>query len=300
MVQRSYGESGLQVETYTCGSVRVLGIQSEPALRPRLLILVGITLREIPPTESGQFRSAGLSDYQLVDLVGELRFGHGGGGPIIGRLWPKEANLELTSSAYHAESQVFLALDIDNQTLERVEERRSGSVPQFSLTLWPVILKSGKRVRGTVPTLNFELTRELWSEYLASVDYGELEFLEFKRWDIGREGFSGVIDQLRLARHRVERGEYNAAAAAVRTAVEQAIQQTRTAEEDIRAVLSAMTDDERGMRYARMITDLKEVCSRAVHKPEAAVNYSRHEAIFIVRTAESLIALLGGVAATRP
>jgi hypothetical protein len=63
----------------------------------------------------------------------------------------------------------------------------------------------------------------------------------------------------------------------------------------LKAALVAASDEARGTAYNTIIKNVKDLCSRAVHKPEASSNYQRPEALFILRTAESSIALLGNL-----
>lgn len=292
-MQKSYGEERLEVDGFSSGTVRVLGIYSDSALYPRLVIRLGWSLREIPPSD-GPFRTEGLRDYQIVNVTGELRLGYGGGSaPLVGRLWPTQGTIEIRSSQYHSEDQIQLACDLDLNRLEKIEEHRNGQPARFSLILWPVITRTGQRVRTQMHSLAFEIPRDEWLEFLSKVRYGEYELLEIKRLTHELDVFADVKEQLQVARERINRGEYNSAVSAVRTALERAIQQARPGNPPLKELLSAKTDATRGAAYAGIVTQVKELGNRAVHKPDASVNFSRAEALFILRTAESAIALLG-------
>lgn len=290
-MQLSYGEQSLEIEDFKSGTVRVLGIYPDPALFPRLGIRLGWTLREIPPTGPGQFQSTGLSDYQVVDVAGELRLREGG--VLVGLLWPTQGNLEFRSSPYHSENQVTVACDLDLARLERVEEHRQGQSISFSMGLWPTVVRGGQRLRSRIDPLLFQLPRDTWLEFLTSVRFGEYEVLELRRPTHDLEAFAEVREQLEGARRRVQRGEYTAAVAAVRAAIERVAQDVRGNGPALKDLLAVPTDDVRGEAYAGILNRLKELCNRAIHKPEATVSYSRPEAIFIIRTAESIIALIG-------
>lgn len=291
-MQQSYGEQSLQVEDFRSGTIRVLGIHAEAALFPRLGIRLGWTLREIPPTQGpSQFQTAGLSDYQVVSVAGELRLGEGGA--FIGLLWPTQGNIEIRSSPYHSENQLTLACDLDLARLEYIEEHRKGQPAKFSVILWPTVIRSGQRIRSQIDPLAFQIPRDTWVEFLADVRFGEYEVLELRRPTRDLEGFAEVREQLQLARVRIQRGEYNSAVAAVRTALERVIQDARGGGPPLKDLLATTTDSARGEIYAGIVTKLKELCNRAVHKPEATVNYTRSEASFILRAAESIIVLIG-------
>lgn len=141
--------------------------------------------------------------------------------------------------------------------------------------------------------LHFELPRDTWTEFLSAVQFGEYDVIEVRRPVEDLETFAEIRTQLDLARTRIARGEYNAAVSATRTALERVIQEVRDGGPSLKELFAARTDIERGEIYGGIITHLKSVCNRAVHKPEASLEFSRAEAVFVVRTAESGIALLG-------
>jgi hypothetical protein len=290
-MQQSYGEQSVQIEDFRSGTVRVLGIHAEAAIYPRLGIQLGWTLREIPPTAGpSQFQTAGLKDYQLVSVAGELRVGEGG---VVGLLWPAHGNIEIRSSPYHNEDHLTLACDLDLARLERIEEQRKGQQAKFSAVLWSTVIRSGQRVRSRMEPLEFQIPRDNWVEFLAGVRFGEYDVLELRRPTGDLDGFAEVREQLELARVRIQRGDYNAAVGAARTALERVIQDARGGGPPLKELLAAATDESRGENYAAIITKLKELCNRAVHTPDATVSYSRSESLFIVRGVESVVVLLG-------
>jgi hypothetical protein len=181
--------------------------------------------------------------------------------------------------------------------LEQIEERRNGQRPQFSINLWPTFDRDGQRLQAQWIRLDFQIPRDDWLEFLGAVGFGDYDVLEFKRLTASVEAFQDVRDQLAVARTRIDLGEYNAAMGAVRTALERAIQQSRDSELPLKDLLSARTDDVRGTAYAAIIKQIKDICSRAVHKPDASVSFARAEALYVARAAEASIALLGALIA---
>jgi hypothetical protein len=293
-MRQSYGEEDLHVGKFRCGTVRVLGIHSLPALYPRLGITLGWSLREIPASE-GPYGSPGLRDYQIMTFDGELSLG--GGNTVVGPVRPTPSNEQLHSSPYHSEQQITLACDLDLHRLERIESERAGEAAHFSIRLWLTAVHSGEAVAARLDALRFQIPRETWLDFLSSVGFGEYDVIEIKRFTDELEHFTDVRDQLHAARAKINLGEYNAAIAAVRTALERAIQQSKDSEQELKEVLTARTDKARGEAYTGIISRAKALCNLAVHKPETTVSYSREEALFVLRTVEAAVALLGNLLA---
>jgi hypothetical protein len=292
---QSFGEQRVSVDDFTSGMVRVLGIYADSALYPRLAVRLGWVLRDVPPTDAGSYQRAGLTDYQMVSLGGELRVGEGLMGPIIGQLWPSQRIVDVRSSPGHGEDQVIMACDLDLVRLERIEELRKGQPAKFSINLWPTIIRAGVRARAFIEPLNFQLPRDIWLEFLAAVNYGEYDIVEVRRPIRELDTWAEVLQQMQLARARITNGEYNAGVAAVRVALEHVIKDVRADGPPLKEMLAIPTDPDRGEAYAAIITNVKNICSRTIHKPDATINYTRAEALFVVRTAESCIALLGAL-----
>jgi hypothetical protein len=295
-MRQSYGEADLKVGTFRCGTVRVLGIYSLPALYPRLGITLGWSLREIPASE-GPYGSAGLRDYQITSCDGELRIA--GGSTVVGPVRPVPSNVQLRSSQYHSEQQITLACNLDLHRLERVESERVGEAAQFSLLLWLTAMRSGESVDTHLDVLRFQIPREAWLEFLTSVRFGEYDVIEIKRFTDELEHFTEVRDQLYAARVKVSRGEYSAAMTSLRIALERAIQQSKGNEKELREVLSARTDKDRGEAYTGIISRAKTLCNLVVHKGEIDTACSREEALFVLRTTEAAVALLGDLLAPK-
>jgi hypothetical protein len=289
-VQQSYGEEDLDVGSFKAGTVRVLGIHALPALYPRLGIQLGWVLREIPASE-GQFRSGGLKDYKVMGCAGDLRVGRDT--TVVGPLHPAEGQVDMRSSPYHSESHLMLACELNLRQIEQYEQLRTGGAAEFSLALWPVVVQSGEQVTARVRPFSFRIPQDMWIAFLSSIKYGEYDILEVRRPTADIGAFSEIRDQLHSARLRAERGDYSGCVSASRTALERAIQESKGSAPSLREVLVARTDASRGDAYNSIVSKAKELCNRAVHKPESSFSYSRHEALFIVRVVESSIALLG-------
>jgi hypothetical protein len=292
---QSFGEQRVSVDDFSSGTVRVLGIYADSALYPRLALRLGWVLRDVLPTDEGSYQRAGLADYRMVSLAGELRVGEGGMGPIVGQLWPAQRIVDVRSSPGHGEDQMIMACDLDLVRLERIEELRKGQPAEFSINLWPTIIRAGARTRAFIEPLNFRLPRDIWLEFLAAVNYGEYDIVEVRRPIRELDTWAEVLQQMQLARAKITNGEYNAGVAAVRVALEDVIKAFRGDGPPLKEMLAVSTDVKRGAAYASIITDIKDICSRTIHKPDAAINYTRAEALFVVRTAESCIALLAAL-----
>lgn len=300
---QSFGEQQVEVEDYSrCGTVRVLGIYSDSALYPRLGIRLGVTIRDIPPSGDNMpaLRQGGLASYEVAIREGELRLDHGG--PLVGLLAPTQRDTEFRSSQYHSESHTALAVDLDLARIEAIEKHRAGRPATLSLILWPTaVTREGKRLRASMGPLAFEIPHDKWMQFLSDVKYGEYEIIEMKRPAIDGEAFAEVRAQLELARQRILNGQYNPALAALRTGWDRFYVETRAdGRPSIEQMLVAATDDVRGAAYVTIMKKAKEVCHRVVHTPEASVPITRAEALFVLRTAENCIALVGDLIGQAP
>jgi hypothetical protein len=292
---QSFGEQHLDVEDYSrCGTVRVLGIYSDSALYPRLGIRLGVTVREILPSgDMPALRQGGLTKYEVTIREGELRLDNGG--PLVGLLRPTQADTEFRSSQYHSESHTALAVDLDLARIEAIEKYRAGRPASLSLIVWPTaVTREGKRLRIAMGPLLFEIPHDKWAQFLSDVKYGDYEIIEMKRPTIDGPAFAEVRAQLDLARQRIINGQYNSALAALRTGWDRFYEETRAdGRPPIEQMLVAATDEVRGAAYVTIMKQAKEICHKAVHKPEASIPITRAEAVFVLRTAENCMALVG-------
>jgi hypothetical protein len=289
---RSYGETQLSIAQFSAGTVRVLGVYSAPAVFPRILLSIGWLLRDIPPHD-GQYAHAGLTNYALVDFRGELALE--GNGLVLGSIQWADRRHPIPSNAFSYETTVAVTCDLDERRLERYEEHRNGGRAQFVLVLWPVIERETKRLECGEIRLSFPVPRDDWVDILGNLRHDQYDVLEIRR-PIGSEvTFRGISSELTTARTRIDKGEYNAALGSCRTALEQTIQGVRSANEDkeLKELFVSRTDPKRGEWYTTIISRAKDLASRAIHHPNESLQYSRSEAMFVLRTVESSIALLG-------
>lgn len=295
---QSFGEQHLDVEDYSrCGTVRVLGIYSDSALYPRLGIRFGVTVRDILPSDnSPALRKGGLASYEVTIREGELRLDNGG--LLVGLLSPTQRDTEFRSSQYHSESNMALAVDLDLARIEAIEKNRAGRPASFLLNLWPTaVTREGKRLRTAMGPLPFEIPHDKWMQFLSDVKYGDYEIIEMKRPAIDGQAFAEVRAQLNLARQRIINGQYNSALAALRTGWDRFYEETRAdGRPSVEQMLVAATDEDRGAAYVAIMKQAKAVCHKAVHKPEASIPITRAEALFVLRTAENCMALVGELA----
>ncbi|HEV3052000.1 MAG TPA: hypothetical protein VGX50_16950, partial [Longimicrobium sp.] len=244
---QSFGEQHIQVEEFhRAGTVRVLGIYSDSALYPRIGIRLGVTVRDIPASGDGlsALRHGALNNYEVTIPDGELRIENGG--PLIGPLWRTQQDTEIRSYLHPSESQVTLACDLDFGRIEAIERHRAGRPARLSLTLWPTVMREGKRLRANIGPLAFEIPQDKWVQFLGDVKYGEYTIIEVKRLPIDGESFADVRAQLDLARQRVMSGHYNSALAALRTGLDRFYEETRAGgRPGMEQLFAAVTDEVR-------------------------------------------------------
>lgn len=291
----SFGERTLVVNARICGTLRVLGLSSLPALYPRLGLLIGCTLTEVHESVHGL--GGPLKDLEFVGLSGELRVQEHG--PAVGILQWIGQNHRCRSAPFAPEDQLQLGCDLDPWRIERIERNRNGAAPIFWLQLWPVILMAGQRVHATAHPIRMEVPRDRWLEFLDGVGYGSFDVLEVRIPSERKEPFTRSLGHLRDARRQLNEGHFDDAVGCCRKAIEAMIgdAQLPNRAEDLAQALSGRLPTRRAEAYAAILSKLKHLAALGQHDLGASEPFTRAEARFILRATEDLCVLLGEVAA---
>ena len=118
------------------------------------------------------------------------------------------------------------------------------------------------------------------------------------------EQFKLAVTKVQKARAEIADGNYDAAVESCRKAVEAVFRDLPNIEADnssasetkqspFKQFIASKTDDKRATAYVGILSKLKSLTNVSVHGFGHGMVYTRHEAQFIVRTTEALLALLG-------
>lgn len=291
----SVGEADVGVNGRLIGKVRVLRFYADAAIYPRLVLETGFTLYDDAGTQFTQGVPA--TGYEVIDVTGELRLNEHS--MCVAPLYWNggDRNLGSSSTPHPYEQQIRLVADLDPWRLERLEAARGLSSPAFWLTLSLSFVagNGGYHHREKVRAFRLEVPREQWLQFLAAVHHDEFEVIEV-RYDKSKvERFRKALQEAASARSRIMAGDYNEAVTACRRALEAVSGESdigNTAE-DWKLTLTPRSDERRAEAYASVFSKVKVLANVTVHPGGAPVVYSRSEALFVLRTTENLLALLG-------
>lgn len=286
----NYGSGRLVVESTLVGNVRVDGAYAAPAVAPRIRFRLALTLT---PHHDGATRSPTVVDYRLTGLGGELSLTEHG--KSIGVLTQLGDPRHLRSLTYVDEQYADLTLDLDWYRLECLEEHRDGGPLVLWMKLWPHLEAASGSLPGRIEGFALRVPREDWLDILSTIRPDRIDLLEVRYRLVHAAHFTTSLSELAGARQAIDRGEMLSALIATRKAVsiaESALGAggARSLEE----ILSSRIDAEHAKSYAGIASRLKALGNIQAHvSPSPAV--SRLEALFAVRTAESLLELLSGL-----
>lgn len=289
----SVGEADVAVNSRIVGKVRVLRLSADPAIYPRLVLECGFTLYDDP---EAQF-AAGVpaTGYEVIDVTGELRLAEHSScvAPVY---WNAADRNVRPNSPRPYEQQIRLVADLDPWRLARIEAARGPNSPVFWLALWlGFVAANGQHYRDKVIAFRLDVAREHWLQFLAAVHHDEFEVIEVRYDKSKADRFRKALQETASARSRIMAGDYNEAVTACRRALEAVSGESdigKTAE-DWKQTLAPRSDERRAGGYAGVFSNLKLLANVTVHPGGAPTVYSRSEALFVLRTTENLLALLG-------
>jgi len=286
----SFGESDILVSSFTVGKVRVQNIFHDPAIYPRLGLYIGWTLLERPDSLAAP--DVPLTDYELRELIGELSLKEREDviGPV---LWTgQRTGIRSTHDGW--ERQLKMTCDLDPWRIEKIERIRDGKEPKLWLNLWPTLVARGvgldTRMLSPIP---ISVPRDTWIDFLTKARGCFYDILEFKYAGEEAIRFRKAFEHLKSARRSVDRGEYNLAVSMCRKAIETVYHEIPN--DALKEQLVAKTDKKRAGEYMSFIARIKQLAGCAVHDFKPASEYSRIEALFVIQSTESIIALLNGL-----
>lgn len=288
----SLGESDLMIGSWIGGRVRVLNIFPDGALYPRMGITLGVVLNDLTGRQSG---GGDGPAFEWRGVSGELRLSEHGA--AVGLIRQHERSRILRPSPYHNEHHLRIVCELDPWRLEVIERHRSGSSPRFWIELWPTLIAEGSHLEGSVRAFSFDVPREQWLEFVSKVAGSQFDVLEIQYTAREAERFQRAIARTREARAQINNGEYDSAVAECRKVIEALTHELKEegADDPLRVLFETRTDARRAKEYQGIISRIKQLSGFVHHDFGAPLTYSRAEAQFVLRTTESVLALIGAL-----
>jgi hypothetical protein len=285
----SFGEGEIYSESRTIGRIRVQSIFVGSELYPRLGLYLAAGL-----IDSSVDTTKGVSSFELRDITGELRLSENG--ETIGPLFRTGQRGRVRSNAFGGEDSFALACDLDLARIERIEQLRAGKPPVFWIELWPTLMSKSGYLDATIRPFRLTVPREPWLDFLAKTRSDRYELLEIRFAQKDAEPIGKTVEYLRLAEARLYDGDYPNAVATCRKALEafaiaNGLPPTQT---DWRSALGILTQERIAKQYASILGSIKQLAGFEIHSlGEPDPQYTRAEALFIIRSTENIVALIG-------
>lgn len=291
-----YGDGRVSIGTTMVGRVAVTRVTAVPALTPRIRLDLSWTLGHIVSGDSPEA-------YLLIDFGGELRFG--AGDLLVGTLMRDGSRHALRSFGYVDTQSGSVALDLGRHGLERLEEHRAGAALELRMQLWTRIEigdgTNSSRVHprligdAQVEEIAFKVPRDDWLAALGVWTGDQVDLLEIRYDLVYAARYMASLNEIRLAREAVDRGDFNRAVLQARKAVTLMEESVKAATgEDLRAALTDRLDRRHADLYGGIVKRAKDMGNLAAHRPEAR-DYTRVEALFAVRLATISLEVVAGL-----
>lgn len=300
----SFGESDILFSSYIVGKARVLSFHAAQAIYPRLTMMIGISLFDATDEEHAPLQVR--RPYVMADMTGELRLKEMQEvvAPVY---WAGDKHFVKATKRGH-ETQAMMTCDLDFQRIELIERWRQGKPPVFWLQLWPTLMANGERLDwAEVRAFPVSITRELWMAFYEQVGGGKFDVIEVQFSAKEAAQFSAAVGQIQKARGQIADGDYDGAVLTCRKAIEQIFRDlpeveaqeapgSETKDSPVRKFFRLSTDAERASAYVGILSRIKALSNMAAHGIDSKHIFGREEAQFVLRTTESMLALIGKLA----
>ena len=283
------GEGELFMGSRRVGKIWVRALKAEAAFRPRLQLLAGCQLHDVPRTE---MHPDGVEAFGIAVLGGQLRW-QSATGEVVGDLSIAAGLEHVRSSADPLEHEFTMCCDVPHQVLSRLEAERAGAAPTF----WMSLTGSWATKDGIKPIYQrpWEFTPPLpmWLSFLAESGSEDFDFVELRRFTPTGDSLQAAIDHLQAAR-RLTSSDPPKAVGLCRQVIEawEEAMNVRKAGE-MREYLTACTDKKRGEEYSHIFSALKQLAGLRHHHFGRHSTFARHEALALVRICEALVLMFG-------
>lgn len=293
----SLGETDIQCGSRIIGKLRALHLFADSAIYPRLGIRLGCSLYEVQEAQVGH--TPPLTGYELIGMSGELRLAEHG--HVVGPVLAPGRSSRVRSSAFPHEHQLTLTCDLDHLRLERIEEWRGGQPPRFWLHLWPSLVRAGQYLDSDARAFALHVPREYWLEFLGQSRSTGYSVIEVRFPPSEAAVFQAALGHLRAARASIDAGDLRAAVGNCRLALDAVLDEHPRVprgprQEQIKALWELAEERAHSGsvdQYRSIFSKLNGLTSVTHHNYGAAVAFRRSEALFVVQTMESMLALLG-------
>lgn len=236
-----------------------------------------------------------LKDIRIASLGGQLRW-RSETGPVVGDLSVPRVPANARPTAYPSEHQFTICCSVSHEALSRLEAERGGAIPTFYVDLagtWAI----GGSVEPIQPSAwPVVVPADMWLAMLSASGYDEFDVVELRR--VLKEGgrIQGAVDYLNAARRLVSEdppraiGKCRLLIEGLDTALKE------QGHGNLKEYLTACTDKERGKEYGRIVSAVKQLSSFDHHHFGQGTEFTRHEALALVRICEALLLMVGELA----
>lgn len=287
----SLGETRVHIANHICGFIRLQRVVALDAVYPRLGLELGVDLRD-QDASFGNFPKP-IGQFELKDLTGELRLSRNG--DAVGYVYWAGLHHSVRSRDFAEESHVRLACDLDPVRLEAIEAKRAGKPPMLWLELWPTLVAGSIHLDGYLDPIQAEVPRDQWLAFLAKARSVAFDVIEIPIPPGVREGFEEALARLREAREKIDHGDYQGAMNQCRKSIESMSAQVGKGNDALETFFKGVAGKHVGEAYLGIASRLKKLGNWAVHGQDSPADYSRHEAVFAVRTTEAILGLMSSL-----
>lgn len=296
-------EERLVIQSTNCGTFWINSVMSARSLAPSLRISGSCDLNPIPESP-GVEKQESLRDFYVADISGVIR--SRGSTETLGNLIWSGRRQELFATKGDREWRFKLDAELDRQRLERFEEERGSDTPQFEVDLWPRVIAQGRPVLAEIPTFRFRVNRDDWGRVLKRSGFGMLDIVEIPLDHDWSSQFKKSAQLTQKARGLIIDGQYKQAIVTCRNAIHAVTNQLSdnydyefakgNDETVLKRLISTATNERHADDYFKTISGLKSLSGAPGHPSGVLRNYSRQEALFLVRAMEACLGVLGSFA----
>ena len=284
-----YGDGRVSIGPIMVGRVAVTKVTAVPALTPRIRMDLAWMLGQVVRLGKGK----PPEDYHLTDFGGEL--GLAGRDLFVGTLARDGSRHALRSLGYVDTQAGSVALDLGHHRLERIEEHRAGAALELTLQLWSRIEMVGEATDARIEPITLRVPRDDWIAVLGVLTGDQIDLVEVRYDLVYAARYKASLNEIRLARAAVDRGDFNRAVLQARKAVTLMEESVKAATgEDLRTALTDRIDKRHAELYGGIVTRAKDMGNITAHRPVAR-DYTRVEALFAIRLATISLEVVAGL-----
>jgi hypothetical protein len=241
--------------------------------------------------------------YGLTGVAGQLWLQESA--RAIGTVTRVDSSATIWSSEKPTAGTTQLVCDLDIARVETIESERNGRVPRFMLDLWPTLLGSNGPLVSSLGRMSFDIPRDEWLRVLELMRGWRFEIMEIRYPPADVKPYERAFALSKKAREFIDTGHFDEAAAASRRVIE-ALQihfevTGKEEESGWKAFFTVPGREKVAGEYGKIFAATKKLAGFAIHElKQPPPNYTRAEALAIVRIVENLTAVVADLAPTLP